>query len=49
MLSMKTVTDITDDEVLRQELEQLVGLDPEGVVPDEVIDGQSALHNRGLF
>jgi MoxR-like ATPase len=37
MLSMKTVTDITDDEVLRQELEQLIGLDPEGAVADDVV------------
>ena len=37
MLSMKTVTDITNDEVLRQELEQLIGLDPEGASVDELI------------
>jgi len=37
MLSMKTVTDITDDEVLREELEQLIGLDPEGAVLDDIV------------
>lgn len=40
ILSMKTLTDITDDEVLRQELEQIVGLDPEdaGASPTIVLN-----------